>query len=346
MSHSPPAGVMADAMMDDPNDTASDTSPAVPVPAPVAKAEEQPAAPMHVVPANASSSPHDSDHSTYSGPMNTSYPSPTVMGAQLNTAPVAPMPSMPMGLPGMPAASMLSAAAAAVAAAPATYNVPNATPPSKAYPCGTCSKAFARRSDLARHGMHSLENFPAQHTHSFSSKERIHSGDRPHVCDFEGCGKQFIQRSALTVHQRVHTGEKPHLCERCGKVRSPDMAVSGDHQLTARSPSATAAPWLVIAGSIRAGAPTNVPMRTARRPSRVAPPLLDTRIITRERSRKLPGPPRRRSSVAQLLQAPARGRRVNRDRMLIPPSRPRRPLSNPCPCLPTVSWPRSTTFRT
>jgi hypothetical protein len=53
----------------------------------------------------------------------------------------------------------------------------------------------------------------------FSYAERIHSGIRPHVCDYAGCGKQFIQRSALTVHQRVHTGEKPHMCERCGKVR-------------------------------------------------------------------------------------------------------------------------------
>lgn len=48
--------------------------------------------------------------------------------------------------------------------------------------------------------------------------ERIHTGVRPHVCDYPNCGKQFIQRSALTVHQRVHTGEKPHMCERCGKV--------------------------------------------------------------------------------------------------------------------------------
>lgn len=47
----------------------------------------------------------------------------------------------------------------------------------------TCNKTFARKSDYLRH-------------------YRIHSGERPFVCDFEGCGKDFVQVSHLSISFR------------------------------------------------------------------------------------------------------------------------------------------------
>jgi uncharacterized Zn-finger protein len=159
-------------------------------------------------------SPHDSEHSRYSGsrfgqlngingrPNGMRYPSPTAMQ---NPLPMLQQPFRPEnGFDN----SM-----------PQQENTRGGrqSAEGKAFPCSTCGKGFARRSDLARHGNIILE-LASLVQWTDLQLERIHSGIRPHICEHPGCGKQFIQRSALTVHMRVHTGEKPHMCERCGKV--------------------------------------------------------------------------------------------------------------------------------
>lgn len=100
-----------------------------------------------------SASPHMSEHSSYSAhSLSRAYPSPTAMQAPMQMQ--NPMHSaMQMGgfadmsgMGGVPSMAM--------------HHIPQQPPqqqqspaaPVKAYPCSTCGKGFARRSDLARHG--------------------------------------------------------------------------------------------------------------------------------------------------------------------------------------------------
>ena len=42
---------------------------------------------------------------------------------------------------------------------------------------------------------------------------RVHTGEKPHICEYPGCARTFGDSSSLARHRRTHTGKRPYKCE-------------------------------------------------------------------------------------------------------------------------------------
>ena len=49
---------------------------------------------------------------------------------------------------------------------------------------------------------------------------RVHTGEKPFHCPWDGCNWAFRRSDELTRHYRRHTGEKPFQCRFCDKAFS------------------------------------------------------------------------------------------------------------------------------
>ncbi|XP_065305085.1 histone-lysine N-methyltransferase PRDM9-like isoform X2 [Dermacentor albipictus] len=111
--------------------------------------------------------------------------------------------------------------------------------PREVFSCDECGDQFTVKQLLENHqrrkhmrkpkGKHQCAHCPysSNKRYDVTRHERIHTGERPFVCDI--CHRGFNERSKLDRHLLVHTKERPYECADCGQ-RFSDVSNMARHR--------------------------------------------------------------------------------------------------------------------
>ena len=93
------------------------------------------------------------------------------------------------------------------------------------FKCETCNISFRKAHGLTSHNNRKHSTFVCNicdksfsYRSRFEEHQRVHTGERPFVCDFPDCGLTFTSAQYLKYHKTKH--ENPITCESCDKVFS------------------------------------------------------------------------------------------------------------------------------